>query len=238
MHPAVDAISHGVHVDLPSSLLSGEVLLQQIYDAVRTSSTSTGSHFANTLLLITFDEHGGTYDHVPPPLAPPPDPAAPAGQMGFTFQRSGVRIPAIAISAYLDEGTVVSEEYRSTSLLRTLRERWPLGSPLTGRDAVAPEIAPLLTRSTPRRQEDWPVVIAQPAPGMKGPLLRLNERLNAEGRAILSAALALEALHTGQAPPVNVDDATGKEAVAILDQLQAAIFPGITGRRTRRGWWP
>jgi Phosphoesterase family len=41
----------------------------------------------NTLLMIVFDEHGGTYDHVPPPAAIPPEPSAPAGQMGFRFDR-------------------------------------------------------------------------------------------------------------------------------------------------------
>jgi phospholipase C len=62
-------------------------------------STEAGSNYANMLFLVSFDEHGGTYDHVPPPSAPPPDPAAPPGQMGFRFDRSDVRIPILAISA-------------------------------------------------------------------------------------------------------------------------------------------
>jgi phospholipase C len=87
MHPAFDALFPGVDLDPPSSLLGGEALLAKIYDAIRSSSSPDGSNAYNTL-LITFDEHGGTYDHVPPPTVVPPDPAAPAGQMGFTFQRS------------------------------------------------------------------------------------------------------------------------------------------------------
>ena len=54
----------------------------------------TGSNVWNTTLLIGWDEPGGTYDHVPPPSVPPPDPSAPAGEDGFTFDRSGYRVPA------------------------------------------------------------------------------------------------------------------------------------------------
>jgi phospholipase C len=141
-HPAMNAVTPGLAADPPSSILGGEALLARIYSAIRGSSTAGGSNFANTLFLVCFDEHGGTYDHVPPPRVPPPDPAAPAGQMGFRFDRSGVRIPTLAISAYIDPKTVVTEEYRNTSLIRTLRERFSLGPPLTGRDAVAADIAP------------------------------------------------------------------------------------------------
>ena len=148
-HPAFNAIVPGMSADPPSSILGGEELLARIYSAIRASSTTEGSNFANTLFLVSFDEHGGTYDHVPPPSAPPPDPAAPEGQMGFRFDRSGIRIPTLAISAYIDPRTVVTSEYRNTSLIRTLRERFSLGPPLTGRDAVAADIAPILTRDAP-----------------------------------------------------------------------------------------
>ena len=91
---------------------------------------------------MAFDEHGGTYDHVPPPRAAPPHPAAPPGQMGFGFDRAGVRIPALAVSAYIDPQTVVTRPYRNTSLIATLRARWDLGPPLTDRDATRPTSRP------------------------------------------------------------------------------------------------
>ena len=120
------------HFDPPSSLIAGEDLLARIYNAIRNSSAPSGSNHLNTTLLVTFDEHGGTYDHVPPPVAVPPDGKGAAGQMGFTFDRSGVRIPTLAISAWIPERTVVNEEHRATSLIATMRERWNLGEPLTG----------------------------------------------------------------------------------------------------------
>jgi phospholipase C len=91
---------------------------------------------------VTFDEHGGTYD---PRRATPGDPAgpgSPAGQFGFTFNRSGARIPTLAISAWIPERTVATDEYRTTSLISTLRERWNLGSPFTARDAHRPQHPP------------------------------------------------------------------------------------------------
>ena len=81
-----------------SDVRDGDALIHDIYDAIRTSATPDGSNAINTLLLITFDEHGGCYDHVPPPMATPPDNAG-AGEMGFEFDRLGCRVPAIAVSA-------------------------------------------------------------------------------------------------------------------------------------------
>jgi phospholipase C len=154
MHPPISALFPGFAFDVPSSLVGGEALVARIYDAVRSSSSSKGSNCFNTLLMIVCDEHGGTYDHVPPPMATPPDPAAPAGQMGFRFDRLGVRLPAVAISPWIAERTVVNDPYRHTSLIRTMRERWALGRPLTARDADAPDITPVLSRDQPRAPEE------------------------------------------------------------------------------------
>ena len=57
--------------------------------------------------------------------------------MGFRFDRSGIRIPTLAVSAYIDPRTVVTGEYRNTSLIRTLRERSSLGDRAADRDRCA-----------------------------------------------------------------------------------------------------
>jgi phospholipase C len=98
-HPVENPLAPERSVDPVSSIMGGEDLLARIYTAVRASAKHGGSNFANTLFLISFDEHGGTYDHVPPPRADPPDPAGPPGQMGFRFDRAGVRVPTVAVSA-------------------------------------------------------------------------------------------------------------------------------------------
>jgi len=70
--------------------------------------------------------------------------------MGFGFQRSGVRIPAVAISPWIPAQTVVTDEYRNTSVIATLRQRWELGPPLTKRDAAAADLSPVFSLDTPR----------------------------------------------------------------------------------------
>ena len=178
--------------------------------------------------MVTFDEHGGTYDHVPPPAAPPPDPAAPAGQMGFGFDRSGVRVPAIAISAWIPERTVVNDEYRNTSVIRTLRERWSLGAPLTARDAAARDLSPVFTLDTPRDPENWPEVRPRPVPVVH-PARRAHEaRLRALPRHIVFGLLALGKTLGVDTPEIDKDaDISGGEGLEIASDLFGHLFPRL-----------
>ena len=92
-HPAVGrALGHDIvidHLDPPSSILGGEAFLARIYNTYKAmQSPAAGSNVWIATLLIGWDEPGGTYDHVPPPPVPPPDPSAPEGRFGFRFDRS------------------------------------------------------------------------------------------------------------------------------------------------------
>ncbi len=95
---------------------------------------------------------------------PPPDPAAPEGQFGFRFDRSGYRVPAILVSPWVAEGQVFNAEHRHTSLIATLREQWALGDPLTARDAMARTFSHAFTLDTPRDPATWPAADARPVP--------------------------------------------------------------------------
>ena len=53
--------------DAVGSVLLGELLIWEVYNAIKQSNSCDGNNWQNTLLIITFDEHGGCYDHVPPP---------------------------------------------------------------------------------------------------------------------------------------------------------------------------
>ena len=80
-----------------------------------------------TLFMITYDDHGGTYDHVHPPFgAACPDTKSNHGENGFTFKRFGVRVPTILISPWIQTGTIfrspTTRPYDHTSLLATLRD--------------------------------------------------------------------------------------------------------------------
>jgi phospholipase C len=156
MHPPI-VLNQDVH----SSALAGELLVNAVYDAVRTSSA-----WMRTMLVITFDEHGGTYDHWPPPMAVPPCADAPWPlEFGFAFDRLGVRVPTIFISPFIAPGTVVRAEgdvpFDHTSLIRTLGARWNL-PPLTARDAAAPVFAHVATLGDAEARRETPAM--QPRP--------------------------------------------------------------------------
>jgi len=230
MHPAFDALFPDTPLDPPSSLLGGEELLARIYNAIRDSASERGSNAFNTLLLITFDEHGGTYDHVPPPLVASPIPGSPPGQLGFRFERSGVRVPAFAISAWIPERTVVTSEYRHTSVIATLRKRWQLGDPLTARDAGAADLASVLTRETPRDPQDWPQAVPRLVPPYAGRIPAPEVALRGLGRAGLAACLALVE-HLGKPSPqlTSDEDISRADAVALLADLAGDVFVRLPG---------
>jgi phospholipase C len=140
----------------------GEQLLLDTYRSV-----SGGPLWASTLLIITYDEHGGCYDHVAPPWgATPPD--STAGQFSFDFTRFGVRVPTVLISPLIPAGTVFrvpagSVALDHTSVLATVEHRWSL-PPLTRRDAAAPDVGAALTLATPRTDDPLAGVQAPPPP--------------------------------------------------------------------------
>jgi len=104
-----------------------------VYNAIR----SNPSLWANTLLMVYFDEHGGFYDHVTPPNTIPPD----DNQHGFDFKQLGLRVPAILVSPWVKRG-VNHTQFDHTSMLKYLSDKWGLG-PLGARTAQANSIRPL-----------------------------------------------------------------------------------------------
>src|SRR5262249_51606611 len=178
--PAVDAQT----LDPPSSVLGGEGFLERIFNSYRSSTSSTGSNVWNTTLLIGWDEPGGTYDHVPPGTVPPPDPDAPAGEMGFKFDRSGYRVPAILVSPWVAQGSVFNDEYRHTSLIATCGKAWGLGAPLTRRDAAARTFDDLFTLDQPRDPQTWTPITALPVPSYHLDEEALGKGLSGLGRTM------------------------------------------------------
>jgi phospholipase C len=141
----------------------GEQFIHDVYEAVR-----GGPGWPQTLLVITYDEHGGCYDHVPPPSgATPPD--QDAGEFGFDFTRFGVRVPTVLVSPIIAAGTVFrvppgGVPLDHTSILKTVQQRWGL-PPLTARDAAAPGIGDVLTLATPRTDDPLAGVTVPAATG-------------------------------------------------------------------------
>lgn len=137
----------------------GEALIKRVYETIRNSP-----HWESGVLLITYDEHGGFYDHVPPPqaVAPGDTPTDPDNvRFGFDFTRLGVRVPAIVISPLIPKGMIDHTAYDHTSALATVENIFGL-QPLTNRDGQANTFTHLFSLAQPRT--DAPLTLPDPAP--------------------------------------------------------------------------
>jgi phospholipase C len=120
--------------DPPADMQVGQAMVAQIVTAVTRSPL-----WPHAALLLSYDEQGGLYDHVPPPAACIPDDLPPALQPGDyddEFDKYGLRVPLIAISPYAKRGYVSHVVTDHTSLLRFVEARFGLPA-LTHRDANA-----------------------------------------------------------------------------------------------------
>lgn len=122
-----------------ADIRNGEAFLNQIYNAVRTSP-----NWKHTVMIVTFDEWGGFFDHVAPPLAPIPAASAAAGDVDG---RLGFRVPCIVISPMARRAFIAHEQFDHTSILRMIERRWSLPA-LSNRDVSANNLADLLDFTT------------------------------------------------------------------------------------------
>ncbi|KAK8680268.1 hypothetical protein V6N13_109218 [Hibiscus sabdariffa] len=130
--------------DHPShDVANGQKLVKEVYETLRASP-----QWNETLLVITYDEHGGFYDHVQTPFENVPNPDGNTGPAPsfFKFDRLGVRVPTIMVSPWIKKGTVVSgpngpapnSEFEHSSIPATIKKMFNLPSNfLTHRDAWA-----------------------------------------------------------------------------------------------------
>jgi hypothetical protein len=195
--------------------------------------SATGNNWANTLLIITHDEHGGCYDHVPPPSATPPGGFS-RNENDFAFDRLGVRVPMVMISAHINAGTIVNTVYEHTSFIRTMMAKWNLtwnGLPyLTQRDRNAPTFGEVFTRSAPRDPATWPVIPDAVVPVEWLDIDFSSAPLNELQRSILAGAAA----STQQSLQAVERITTTGEATAVLQSLPSG--PGRNPAPHRAFW--
>jgi phospholipase C len=126
----------------PQNMVVGEALLAKIVAALGSSPK-----WQQTLLVITYDEHGGYYDHVPPPVALVPDGIGPIVEPFESaydgFGRYGFRVPTIVVSPYARKDHVSSLVYDQTSVLAMIERKWNLPA-MTYRDANANDLSDFL----------------------------------------------------------------------------------------------
>jgi phospholipase C len=125
----------------PQDVQFGDQFVGQVVNAVM-----SGPNWPTTMLIWTYDEHGGYYDHVPPPAAVTPDDVPPVLKPGDPpggFDRYGFRVPSGVVSPYARKNFVSHTIYDHTSILKTVEEKWNLPA-LTRRDANANSLFDML----------------------------------------------------------------------------------------------
>jgi phospholipase C len=131
----------------PQNIVNGEAFAATIIDAVM-----KGPGWKDTVLIWTYDEHGGYYDHVPPPPALAPDdipPEVPAGEKKYNgFKQYGFRVPMAVVSPWSRPDYVSHQVMDHTSILALTETKWNLPA-LTYRDANAWNMLDMLDLSHP-----------------------------------------------------------------------------------------
>jgi phospholipase C len=125
----------------------GERLIKQVYEAIRNSPV-----WEQSLLVVTYDEGGGFYDHVSPgaTVAPGDSVTDPVNDHhGFDFEQLGVRVPAIVCSPWIPRNVIDHRVYEHASVPASVERLWKLPA-MTGRDAHARDLTSLLTLGAPR----------------------------------------------------------------------------------------
>ncbi|HKY29572.1 MAG TPA: alkaline phosphatase family protein [Pyrinomonadaceae bacterium] len=204
----------------------GERLIKDTYEAIRNSP-----HWERSMLIVTWDEHGGFYDHVPPPAATPPGDNAVDNynHFGFKFDQLGVRVPALVISPYVRRGVIDHTTYDHTSILATVERLFRFG-PLTRRDSDANDTLHLLSLNAPRA--DTPATLPDPyspaslkcadSPESEDILLlRRSELRIAQQERHVRSTLGAD----GEAPELPGSTQLGFAQVALMKVLQTARYP-------------
>jgi phospholipase C len=144
--PGLASISAGLQTvggdqEEPQDMYYGEAWAHQVLEAVLHSPA-----WPRTLLIYTYDEHGGYYDHVPPPKAIAPDSIPPdltSTDVAGAYNLYGPRVPAVVVSPYAKPNAVTNVVHDHTSVLATIEAKWNLPA-LTYRDANAATVMDFL----------------------------------------------------------------------------------------------
>jgi len=153
----------------PQDVRPGDQLIAEVYAVLRGAP-----QWPRCLYIVTFDEHGGYFDHTDPPTAVNPDginSPAPGDTASFAptfaFDRLGLRVPTLLASPYVPKGLVYSKPLQHTSVLATVRKLFGMPGALTRRDAAAASFDELFL---PVPRSDTPVSLSTGAAAPPAPI--------------------------------------------------------------------
>jgi len=220
IEPSYDVFHHyqgGTSQHPLGDVTKGEALIKATYEAIRNSPA-----WDSSLLIITWDEHGGFYDHDAPGFAVPPGDAvldATYNQNGFTFDQYGVRVPALVISPRIPRNLVDHRDYDHSSIPATLETLFGM-APMTARDAAANPLSALVTLAEPRR--DAPQYLPNPAPELVTP---------PDPTAAQPTVAPAESANKGNVPAII--HAAMQQDIAAAPQLREMIVERVKQIQTR-----
>jgi phospholipase C len=205
----------------PQDARYGDNLIADVYDALRANTDV----WMKSVLIVTYDEHGGFYDHVLPPSKGIPNPdginSPPPGDTAswvpkFAFDRLGLRVPAVIASPWVAKGLVDSTPYQHTSALATLKNIYGLPKFLTARDASARPFDGLFQKATKARTDTPQTLPRVPLPKIavpkSDPAHPANQPLDETQKEILRGAHAVTAPSHPGAPSLDTLPKTQGEA--------------------------
>jgi len=191
----------------PNDVRFGDNLIADVYDAL----VKNDAAWKKSVFILTYDEHGGYYDHIGPPLQkiPNPDgktaplPKDPKWVTPFAFDRLGFRVPAVIASPWVVKGSIDSSQYQHTSVLATLKKLFGLKTFLTKRDASAQPFDALFNGlRTPRDNypAKLPRIALPPLPARGSALHPANQPLDTMQQEWLHGVHVMAARKSGGKP--------------------------------------
>ncbi|XP_044978483.1 non-specific phospholipase C2-like [Hordeum vulgare subsp. vulgare] len=231
----MDSKDHPANDDHPShDVYQGQMFVKEIYETLRASP-----QWNETLMVLTYDEHGGFFDHVPTPVdgVPSPDDIVGPPPYNFTFNRLGVRVPAILISPWIEKGTVVhgpngnptsTSQFEHSSIPATVKKLFNLPQDfLTKRDAWAGTFEGVVqTRTEPRtdcpEQLPMPTRIRQTEANEEAKLSSFQQEI-VQLAAVLNGDHQLSSLQERIRERMNVREGTSYMRSAVRRFFEAGM---------------
>jgi phospholipase C len=229
----------------PTGVTPGEQLIARVYNAIRDNEAL----WKSTLLIVTYDEHGGFFDHVPPPATVAPD----GNTREYAFDQLGVRVPAILVSPWVERG-VCKTQFDHTSVLRYACDKWGMeqlsnrAQPNAGA-CRSKSLLPELTRLAAPREDTPQSIAARPLP--RGRAVAVETPVEGAREALMyflatlpqaAAKPGMRAARKGRAPaPAELrrlgDRQLHELAMQRLDELLSSPSPQPAAGHNLRAKW-
>ncbi len=232
-----------------NSVELGEALIKTVYETIRNSP-----RWNQSMLIITWDEHGGFFDHVTPPRAARiPTKSSPNGiegkDFGFMFDQYGVRVPAVVISPWCPQNLIEQRPHEHSFIPATIEQLFGL-NPLTNRDSGVVGLQTLATLPAPRNVTlalPNPVAASEPTGPVPGTPVTATTVSSSIGASVGETSAAISITHDPvplpptPAPPapssaLNLDDPWVASALALAVKAHVEAAPADAANIRARGF--